>query len=182
MTTKYLHVLAIDPGGVTGWCCLTVLRRSIFADDTPSGIAEWDYGEFTGPEPVQATAIARLAREIQSLDYKTGPAVIIEDWDQKPEFRSTDPETLSPVRLGAMLSLLGFQGKLGDATVHFQSRTVAFGSKATTDDKLRKYGLYVEGSDHIRAATKHAVTALRRARENWDFAIELWPYPANGLG
>ena len=181
MTTKYVHVLGIDPGGTTGWVILTVPRLCIFGDE-PSEITEWDYGEFTGPEPVQATAIAELARVTQSLDYRTGPAIIVEGWDQNPDFKSTDEETLSPVRLGAMLMLLKFQKRLGDATVHFQSRTLAFGSKATTDDKLKRYGMYVEGSDHIRAATKHAIIALRRARENWDFAIELWPYPANGVG
>lgn len=181
MTTRNIHVLAIDPGKTTGWVILTVPRLSIFADE-PSRILEWDYGEFTGPEPVQATAIAELARVTQSLDYLTGPAIIVEGWDQDPNFKSTDEETLSPVRLGAMLSLLSFQKKLGDATIHFQSRTLAFGSKATTDEKLKKYGLYVEGSDHIRAAIKHAIVALRRARENTQFAIALWPYPANGVG
>jgi len=181
MTSKYIHVLAVDPGGVSGWVILTVPRLCIFGD-APSEITEWDYGEFTGAEPVQATAIAELARVTQGLEYRTGPAIVVEDWDRDPSFKSKDEETLSPVRLGAMLMLLRFQKRLGDATVHFQSRTLAFGSKATTDEKLRKYGMYVAGSDHIRAATKHAIVLLRRARENRQFAIELWPYPPNGIG
>src|SRR5215467_10270213 len=73
MTTPHLHVLAIDPGGSTGWCLLTVPRLCIFGPD-PSEILERDYGEFHGAEEAQATEIARLAREIQGLDYKTGPA------------------------------------------------------------------------------------------------------------
>jgi hypothetical protein len=172
MTTKHLHVLAIDPGGTSGWVCITVPRLCVFGP-APSEIWEWDYGEFSGAEPVQAIAIARLAREIQSLDYLIGPAIIVEDWDIDTKFKSTDPETLSPVRLGAMLTLLQHQKLLGDATLHFQGRGIAFSTM--TDDRLRRNGLWVEGSDHIRAATRHAITALRLARENPVFAKELWP-------
>jgi hypothetical protein len=142
--------------------------------DGPSQIVEHDYGEFNGPEAGQSIEIARLAREIQSLDYKTGPAVICEAWDQDPRFHSTDPETLSPVRIGAQLELLLEQGQLGDSTLHFQSRSLAFST--ATDDRLHKWGLWVAGSTHIRAALRHAITALRRARENPDFIKELWPY------
>lgn len=178
MTTPHLHVLAIDPGGSSGWCLLTVPRYCVFGDE-PSEILERDYGEFHGAEAAQAEAIARLAREIQGLDYKTGPAVIVEDWDIDPRFKSTDPETLSPVRIGAMLTLLRHQKHLGDSTLHFQGRTIA--KQTMPDDRLKKYHMWT-GSDHINDAHKHAITALRRARENEAFAHELWPYPANGRG
>jgi hypothetical protein len=179
MTTPHLHVLGIDPGKATGWCLLTVPRLCIFGDE-PSAIWEFDYGELHGDEEAQAIELARLAREIQGLDYKTGPAVMSEDWDIDPHFKSTDPETLSPVRIGAMLRLLHYQDKMGDSTLHFQSRSLPQGSKATTDERLKRAGLYVPGPDHIRMATKHAIIVLRRARENEDFAHSLWPYPPNG--
>lgn len=173
MPSKYLHVLGIDPGGTTGWYNITVPRDCMYGD-APSKIIEHDWGEFTGPEFRQAIEIARLAREIQSLDYKTGPAMIVEQWDQDPRFHSTDPETLSPVRIGAQLELLQEQKQLGDCTLHFQSRSLAFST--ATDERLKRWGLWVAGSDHIRAALRHAITALRRARENPDFIRELWPY------
>jgi hypothetical protein len=171
--SKYLHVLGIDPGGTTGWYNITVPRDCMYGD-APSQIIEHDWGEFTGSEAHQAIEISRLAREIQSLDYKTGPALIVEAWDQDPRFNSTDPEALSPVRIGAQLELLREQKQLGDATLHFQSRSLAFST--ATDDRLRRWGLWVKGSDHVRAALRHAITALRRARENPDFIKELWPY------
>jgi hypothetical protein len=164
--------MGIDPGGTTGWYVITVDRKCIFGDE-PRKIIEVDYGEFTGDEAYQAVELARLAGEIQSLDYKYGPALIVEAWDQDPRFKSTDPETLSPVRIGAMLALLKYQKRMGDSTLHFQSRALAFGT--ATDERLRKWKLWVAGSEHIRAASRHAIVALRRARENPEFARALWP-------
>jgi hypothetical protein len=153
-----------------------------------SRIIEWDYGEFTGPEPQQALDIARLARETQGLAYKVGPAIIMESWDQDPKFRSTDQDPLSPVRLGAMLKLLEHLtvnslnqlGLLGDATLTFQGRTMA--KSTATDDRLKAWGLYTKGSDHIRDATRHAITGLRRAKQSVEFRDRLWPNAYNPHG
>ena len=179
MTTVNLHVLGIDPGGTTGWCLLTTLRSAIFMEAEPV-IVEWDYGELTGPEPKQSLEIAQMCREIQGLDYKTGPAVVAEQWDADPNFHSTDQEQYSPIRINAQLQLLHYQGKMGDSTLTFQSRTIKTG-KGVRDDKLKRLGIYVPGSKHIQDATKHALNALRRARENRDFGLALWPYPPNGM-
>jgi hypothetical protein len=180
MTTKHLYIKGIDPGGTTGWAWLCVPRMAIFGHDDPE-ILEWDYGELTGPLPGQAVALARMARELQGLDYRTGPALMMEAWDQDPNFKVTDPEVLSPVKLGAQMELLAAQDRLGDATLHFQSRTLIH-SKGVSDERLKKLGLYVAGSDHIRDAIKHALVGLRRAAENpWTFGLELWPYPPNGV-
>jgi len=179
MAPKNIHVMGIDPGGTTGWYNITVPADCIFGD-APSSIIEHDWGEFTGPEPQQAIELARLVREIQGLDYKVGPAMIMEAWDQDPTFHSTDPEALSPVRLGAMMTLLQEQKLLADATLHFQSRTLAFGT--VTDERLHRWRLWVKGSDHVRAALRHGITALRRARENPEWANSLWPYLAEYYG
>jgi len=179
MAPKNIHVLGIDPGGTTGWYNLTVPADCIFGD-APSKIIEHDWGEFTGPEPKQAMEIARLAREIQSLDFRVGPAMIIEAWDIDPNFHSLDTDTLSPIRLGAMLELLQHQRMLSDSTIHFQSRSLAFST--VTDERLHRWHLWVKGSDHVRAALKHGITALRRARENPHWANELWPYLAEYFG
>jgi hypothetical protein len=178
MTTKHLHILGIDPGGTTGWARLTVPRMSIFGDE-PSEIWEWDYGIFDGDEIEQAISISRLARTIQGLDYKTGPALMVEDWDQDPRFKSTDPTALSPVRIGSYLRLLHHQGAMGDSTLTFQGRTIA--KRTATDDRLHAWHLYV-ANDHIRDAIRHAVVGLRRAADHpFGFGLQLWPYPPNGM-
>jgi hypothetical protein len=138
--TPELHIIGIDPGATTGWCRLTVPTKAFFGK-ADSRILEWDYGEFTGPEPQQALDIARLARETQGLAYKTGPALLVERWDQDPRFKSTDNSALSPVRIGAMLTFLEFMtrnslnqaGLLGDSTLTFQGRTQVNSNRRTPE-------------------------------------------------
>lgn len=169
--TPELHIIGIDPGGTTGVTRITIPRLSIFGNQAPE-IIEWDYFAVNGTEPKQAVEIARYARETQSLAYLVGPALLSEAWDQDPDFKSTDSEPLSPVRINAMLRLLDYQHLLGDSTLNFQPRALAM--QFATDERLKKRGLYVDHKD-IRAATRHAITGLRRARENPEFASILWP-------
>jgi hypothetical protein len=177
LITRDIHVLGIDPGGTTGWCRLTVPRNSIFGSE-PGNILRWEYGEEGGDEAEQVLAIARLAREIQSLDYQIGPALVIEAWDVDPSFGSTDPEALSPARIGAMFLYAKLRGDLGDALVTFQSRHLA--KQALTDERLQLAGMYVKGSPHIRDATRHALTALRRAKKSAALRAAMWG-PETGL-
>ena len=169
MTTPHLHVMAIDGTGDiwhpaedagTGWCWLTVPRLSIFGDQE-SEITAWDYGLLHGSQPVTAIAIARKAREIQGLDYRTGPAIAMDD---------------TAVRLNAMVELLCHEQRAGDGTLHFQPRTLA---EKITDDTLRRLHMHV-GHDNICMAVRHGLALLRRAKRDEAFAHELWPYPPNG--
>ncbi len=177
MTTSHLHIIGCDPGGKTGLARFTIPRDSIFGNE-PAEIWDMDFKLFAGPEPEQVLNIARYTRETQSLDYKTGPALVVEGWYNDPSFKSSDPEALSPVRIGAMLTFLMFNNDkthtalLGDATLTFQDRTIAM--TTMTDERLKKRNLYGNQKD-IRAATKHALTALRRAKQDPEFARTLWP-------
>jgi hypothetical protein len=172
--TPEIIVIGIDPGGTTGWCRITVPTLSIFGK-WPSEIIEWDYGALNGPEAKQAQEIARYAREQQGLCYGVGPAIVTEAWDQDPSFKSTDSQALSPCRINAMLELLDYMDMLGDSTLTQQPRTMAM--TTMTDERLHKRRMYVAHKD-IRAATRHAITALRRAHTNPDFRAKLWPYAA----
>jgi hypothetical protein len=171
MPPAAIHVLGIDPGGTTGWALFTVPRKCFFGNQ-PSQILEWDYGEFYGSEINQTQAIARMVREIQSLDYLVGPAVIVEDWTIMINNVTTDPESLSPVRIAAMLQYARFKGELGDATITLQDRGIA--KQCMTDDRLKRNGYYVPGSDHVRDAVRHALTALRRARDSDELRDSMW--------
>ena len=113
-------------------------------------------------------------REIQGLDYKVGPALICEAWTIEHVNRTSDQEMLAPVRIGAMLRMLERQGQLGDATLTFQDRTLAM--QTWTDERLKRKGMWIPGSDHIRDAARHTLTGLRRANESLEFAMSLWPY------
>jgi hypothetical protein len=147
-----------------------VPRLSIFGN-LPPEILEWDYFALYGPEAQQATELARYARETQSLSYKVGPAIVSEPWEQDPTFKSTDPEALSPCRINAQLELLKYQNMLADATLNYQPRSLRL---SITEERLKKQRMYVSHKD-IRAATQHAVMALRRAHQNPDLADQFWP-------
>lgn len=162
MVASNLHIMGICPDDTTAWALFTVPRESIFGYAN-SEIREWDYGAFDGDEVTQALELARLVREVQSLDYKLGPAIMVE----------ADEEILSSP-LGAMLMLLQRQKQLGDATITFQPQHT---TEAITDERLKRLGLKV-ADDNIRTAVRHAITGLRRANEDYEFASKLWPYAA----
>jgi hypothetical protein len=170
MVTKHLHVFAIDGTGDiwypsedagVGWCWLTVPRLCLFGDQAAE-ITAWDYGIFHDGLPAAAIGIARKAREIQGLDYKTGPAIIMDD---------------TAVRLNAMVELLCHEQRAGDSTMHLQFRTVL---EKIDDDELRRLHM-LTGHPNINTAIKHALAALRRANQDTELAHELWPYPPSGL-
>jgi hypothetical protein len=180
MAPNELYIIGIDPGGTTGTAVISIPRLSIFPTKEhrePSGILAHTTQEFAGSESEQATNISRYIRTIQSLTYQIGPAVVCEDWDNTPEFKNRDDEPYSPLRIGAMLTYLYEQTPLlGDATLTFQSRALA--KSDATDERLKAWGLYraTRGSDHNRDATRHAVTALRRAASNRKIARAMWPH------
>jgi hypothetical protein len=172
--TPEIIIIAIDPGGTSGLCRITVPTLSIFGN-WPAEIIEWDYFALNGRETKQAREIAEYARQQQGLAFKVGPAVVSENWDQDPSFKSTDSEALSPCRINAMLAVLLDLGLMGDATLTLQPRAMAMSTM--TDERLKQRHMYVTHKD-IRAATRHALTALRRAKTNPDLAVKLWPYAA----
>lgn len=170
MAPSELHIIGIDPGETTGLCHMIVPRKCFFGKQ-PSEIIDWSVDEVYGPEEEQAIHIANWVRVVQGMDYKVGPAVIVEDFDILEHNVSTDPELLVPVRLAAMLRLMCHLGKMGDSRVVLQGRTIA--KQTVNDDRLKRWGYWTPGPDHIRDATKHALTGLRRARDDY-FRDELW--------
>lgn len=169
MTSNYLNLFAIDPGGVSGWAHFIIPRASMFGD-AESEVTDWSTGEVYGDEDSQAIDISRLVREIQSMDYKLGVAVVCEDWDYGSPLK--DPEVYSPVRIAAKLKLLNHMHMMEDATFTLQSRTQAMST--ATDERLKAKGFWVPGSTHKQDATRHAITALRRAKQKRVFRNRLW--------
>jgi hypothetical protein len=176
MTPPRLHVIGIDPGGTTGWARITVPRDCIYGD-AESSVESWDMGEFTGIEPKQVVDIARFVRETQSLDYKVGPCLVIEDFDLMATNPTTDSRTLlSPVRVAAMIAFAGWKGELYDARIMLQSRGLA--KSTATDERLKAWGFYDEHyGPHARDATRHAITFLRRLRGNPELREQAWNDP-----
>ena len=170
MPSTYLNLLAIDPGGTSGWAHFIIPRVCMFGDQ-PSEITSWSTGEVRGDEDRQALELASLARQIQGLDYKNGTAIICEDFDFGSPL--SNKELYSPVRIAAKLQLLHHMHKMDDATFSLQSRTMA--KSHATDARLRAWGFWVPNSeDHERDAVRHALTILKRARQKRVVRNRLW--------
>jgi len=168
-----LKVIGLDPGGTTGYCIVWVPRECIYDPrNTQPEILEVRTGEFGGDEVEQARSISGLCRSTQGLDYMVGPALVIEDWDIEHTNRTSDPEMLSPVRITAMLRYAKMRKELLDSRIVMQKRKLA--KETFTDERLHAAHMYTKGSDHIRDATRHALTALRRARADKEFRQVMW--------
>lgn len=96
-----------------------------------------------------------------------------EGFDVAPSFGTTDGTVLlSPVRIVAKLEYAAYRGEAGDSKVTVQPRTLGF--QTFPDERLKRFGYYVEGPDHIKDATRIALTAMRRAKESPEFRDEIW--------
>ena len=172
MTYPNLSLIGLDFGGTTGWARF-VVPRACFYGSAESEILEFKYGELYGDEDKQVRELCGLARASQGLSYKVGPALIGEGFDLAPSYSNTNADTvLSPVRLAAKLGYAVFRGDADGAKLTLQPRTLGF--QMFPDERVKKYGYYVPGPDHIKDAIRIALTALRRAKEKPSFRDEIW--------
>ncbi|HLY75939.1 MAG TPA: hypothetical protein VKU80_17600 [Planctomycetota bacterium] len=172
MPPKEIHVLAFDPGVTTGWARLTVPRRCVWGSE-PARIIAWTTGQLRGRISDQVWASCDLIRTTQSLAYKLGPAVIVEDFDFGRPLK--DPEVYTPVYFAQQLRFCFERTALtNDATLVMQDRKTA--KAAFTDDRLAAAGVWLARgqTDHERDALRHALTALRRARRSVTLRCQMW--------
>lgn len=165
-------MLGIDPGVTTGWAQITVPRMSIWGDE-PSKIISWRTGQLRGRISDQVWATCELVRTIQSLAFKIGPAVVVEDFDFGRPLK--DPEVYTPVYFAQQLRFCRERTALmNDARLVMQGRDIA--KSSFTDERLQVAGVYARRgqSDHERDALRHALTALRRAKRSFEFRCEMW--------
>lgn len=172
MPPHNIHVLAFDPGVTTGWAKITIPRLSIWGD-LPSKIVSWKTGQLRGRISDQVREACRLMRETQSLDYKIGPAIVVEDFDFGRPLK--DPEVYTPVYFAQQLLFCFEQTPLtSDAKMVLQGRDIAKAS--FTDERLEAAGVFLtrDQSDHERDALRHGLTALRRAKRSFKFRCRMW--------
>jgi hypothetical protein len=178
-------VIAIDPGGTTGWSLISVhpealtnphatILENIFVHQhgevdcgshrgnlgtsLHSGIST--DGEFSG--------VYDLAKFIDGWPCA---AVVIEDFVLRQ--MRMDRELLSPVRVTSALGyLLWKQGR----DYHVQQPADA--KKTCTDDRLKSWGMYDPYGSlrHARDADRHAILFLRKAKQRAAFRASAWPH------
>lgn len=148
----------IDPGGVTGLAVVWFdplavsqgqpLRRCVLG---------WHERFVHGPEKGLQGQISQILKLRRLLSAEPGLLFGCEDFI--PRQTNYSREFLAPVRIGRTID---WYGSVRDFEVHFQSASDA---KSTFDDgRLKEYGMYTAGPDHVRDATRHALLSIRKMR------------------
>lgn len=171
-------VIALDPGGTTGWAVLCVEKDALSDPDLSilKSITHYAQGQVEGSENTQILACCEL---LAAWPYA---AVVIEDFILR-KFQQ-GREMLSPVRITAAIDYLFWRG-LDDIDppgrlVFKQQPSLAM--RTATDDRLKTWGLYRPGQEHARDATRHAITFLRRGSEKPRLRAMAWPHTYDSDG
>lgn len=159
-TRGQYHVIAFDPGGVTGWAAFS-LSKLAFVDPDEKVLAHlhwWGTGEFEGTEREicrQAVEKCRAAK-YGSMPFNADTDVVSEDFDLVQTLGGK--ELLSPVRINAVLEweLVGM-----GIPFHLQNRSMRTN---ITAERLRRWGFPHAGKDSL-AALQHGLTWLKRVKK-----------------
>lgn len=162
--TQAATVLAVDPGGVTGWALFCFDPKAMVDDEVKllSSIGFWACGEYAGDECSQVDRLESLARAWPNAD------VVVEDFILR-QFRM-DRTLLAPVRItAAFKQVLRATAELTDASTpnrSFYLQQPNLAMSTVTDDRLKRSGFYAAtaGKPHARDAVRHALTFARRKK------------------
>ena len=183
MDNGWATVIALDPGGTTGWSVMCVETDALCDPEISilKSIVHWRQGEIAiGDEDDHVAALVEL------LAAWPHAAVVIEDFILRKYLQGR--EMLSPVRITAKVGYCFNRGLEGieppGRKIFLQQPSLAM--KTATDDRLKDWGLYVRegGQGHARDATRHAITFLRRVSEKPMLRATAWPWiydPSGGL-
>jgi len=147
------RVVALDPGGTTGWASLTVV----------GGEDMWEEGQI-GPD----------AHHFELWDFLKEESVLHHDMTivcESFEFRQNKQRNNINLMSREYIGVIRLFGVLFDIPVVFQ--TAGTGKGFVSDDKLKVMGLYKPGQRHSNDAKRHliyyVVTKLHRTDllESW---------------
>lgn len=161
-----MRVLAVDPGGTTGWALLDSETRE-FSSGALTGHG-WEHADWL------------IARVVEGLC----DVLVLEDFNLRVGLSrgaASRRDTLSPVRVIEDITYglyrLAVEGRIGDGwgSEPGAGRRVVLQSSAdakgfATDERLRSWGMYVT-PEHARDAMRHAV--LYAAKHKGDEAQTL---------
>lgn len=167
-----LNIMAVDPGGTTGWATFWIPTANMISRDIKIlEEAEYNCGQVSGREERQALELAKIV-----IEMGPGP-LIIEDFILR-QFRQ-DRALLSPVRVTAMFEYgLYLRDVTGDVNP-IRKQQASLAKSTATDDRLKDWGFWEPGAPHARDALRHALTFLRRAKQDPRLARWAWPDKAH---
>lgn len=178
-------IIAIDPGGTTGWSKINLrkeitkdgVRESIWKQNLDTILSDkgklwWKHGQIDARGPRENLAIYQLC---EMIDETPGAAVVLEDFILRIDRREKSRDLLSPVRINAaIMQHLWRQNR----RVILQQPALA--KTTATDDRLKLWGVYVRegGLQHARDADRHIITFIRRCMNPTDENVRraAWPH------
>jgi hypothetical protein len=158
----WAEVIAIDPGGTTGWSVMMVHPDALVDPNIQilANIEYWSHGQFGGPENKQAKQVVEL------VEAWPDAALVIERFTLR--VLRMDDDLLSPVRITAKIEMAldlwpGLGGQRNNTPIFYQPTSVL---ASIHDGRLREWGLYERagGEVHARDADRHAIYFLRDAK------------------
>lgn len=178
-------VIAIDPGGTTGWSLISVHPGALTEPDAKildnifhHQHGQVDCGSHRGnlgtslhkgiSTDGEFSGIYDLAKFIKQWPVA---AVVVEDFILRQS--RMDRELLSPVRVTAGLGYtLWKEGR------DYHVQTPADAKSTCTDARLKDWGMYDPTGNmvHARDADRHAILFLRKAKAKASFRANAWPH------
>lgn len=146
-------VLALDPGGTTGWSVFGVHPDALSGDPAigvVNNVEFWCAGQFEGDENSQADEIVEL------IEHWPSARLVIEDFILRKQSQAR--ELLSPVRITSVL-------EWAVRPRYFIKQQPSLAMTTITDDRQKAMGFWVPGQQHARDAIKHNLTFLKRQRD-----------------
>jgi hypothetical protein len=178
-------VIALDPGGTTGWSLLSVHPQSLTEPDADflENIFDHQHGEVdcgshrgnlgTSLHSGISTdgEFSGVYDLVKLIDSWPMAAVVMEDFVLRQ--MRMDRELLSPVRITAAI---GYAIWRKGRDYHVQGPADA--KRVCTDDRLKRWGMYdpYGGLRHARDADRHAILFLRKAKAKANFRANAWPH------
>lgn len=143
-------VLALDPGGSTGWSVFGVHPEAMTGDPefrVLDNVLWWTAGEFTGKQDDQIDQIVALVGSWPSARLVT--------------------EDFAIRQVGVLLDPAEINAAVRWATRprYWVKQHSNLAMKTVTDDRQKAWGFWIPGQEHARDAVKHSITFLKRRKE-----------------
>lgn len=178
-------VIAIDPGGTTGWSLISVHPESLIEPKADFFDNMFDHKHGQVDCGVHRGNLGTSLHEGISTEGEFGgvydlvelvrmwpsAAVVIEDFNLRQ--MRMDRDLLSPVRI---TSAIGYSMWLAGRDYHVQSPSDA--KNVCSDERLKQWRVYDSsgGLQHARDADRHAILFLRKAKMKQGFREMAWPH------
>lgn len=169
----YAKLLWFDPGGTTGWSVMIVHPDALVERDVPilGNIEYHQTGQIPGAGMGDESEQLAISRIMDLISNWAGSAIGAESFRLR-QF-TKDVELLTPVRLIAAMQYALWAGGWG--RLHQQPPEQA--KTTATDARMKAWGLYnMHSGGHARDADRHAITFLRRCKENPKLRELAWPW------